>query len=77
MIMLMRWNDIINIFNLFIFIYTTELISFSILVMTTLNIQLLCQFFIKYNNQRQFRNPHMTSSDKQIPKLSQIVKFDE
>ena len=39
----------------------------------TFNLEYLCQFFINFNNQCQFWNPH----DEQITNLSLIFKFDE
>ena len=37
------------------------------------NLEYLCQFFINFNNQCQFWNPH----DEQITNLSLIFKFNE
>ena len=39
----------------------------------TLSLEYLCQFFINFNNQCQFWNPH----DEQITNLSLIFKFNE
>ena len=44
---------------------------------STLNIELVCQLFIKFNNLGQFWNLLVTACHMRIPKLSLIVVFDE